>query len=516
MRKKFKVTLVVFLIVVLGCFSQVFAQTNQNNRTKEGIENSRNVKLTDDTNDNGIDEYTKLLMHMDDDNFKDECGHDITNNNNVTLDTVNKYFGKGSVSFNGHNYLNLNNYKDFNFLHQLGTNGKWTIDFWIKDNIDNSNEQSIIDTCNGTGSNSGIWLGIQSGNLYGGICNSTKWIANWSVKYPNDKKWHHIEINYDQSLSLDNWHIFIDGKLAGSGTKTSNAPSTSDCYCFEIGQFQNNYYLNANIDELRISKDIVRHTSDFNPPTNPYGNALAATGISLNRITDSLILNDPIKRTDTLTATVTPDNVTSKTVNWVSSDPNIVTVDSNGKITALKAGTATITATTTDGSNLSKSCTVTVNEPTNITLDKTTDLINVGDTDKITASVTPVGQDVTWTSSDEGIVKVDQNENITGLKAGTAIITATTADGKTASCTVTVKDQELGKSKLTLYMNDKTIREFYLTQDEIDNFIDWYTSKIKGEVTMQPYYVFNVSVQGKSSTKKSYVWFMKIESFEVE
>ncbi len=65
-------------------------------------------------------------------------------------------------------------------------------------------------------------------------------------------------------------------------------------------------------------------------------------------------------------------------------------------------------------------------------------------------------------------------------------------------------------------MNDNTIREFYLAQGESDDFIDWYTAKVKGEVTVQPYYVFNVSVPGKSSTKKSYVWFMKIESFEVE
>lgn len=73
MRKKFKITLIAFLIVVLGCFSQIFAQTNQNNRIKKSIENSRNVKLADGTNDNGVDEHTKLLMHMDDDDFKDEC-----------------------------------------------------------------------------------------------------------------------------------------------------------------------------------------------------------------------------------------------------------------------------------------------------------------------------------------------------------------------------------------------------------------------------------------------------------
>lgn len=140
-------------------------------------------------------------------------------------------------------------------------------------------------------------------------------------------------------------------------------------------------------------------------------------------------------------------------------------------------------------------------------------------TDPLIATVTPgnaANKKITWSSSNSSIVTVDANGNIKGISAGTALITATTADGKKVSCTVTEKDQEPSKSKLTLYMNDKTIREFYLTQDEIDDFIDWYTSKSQGEVTVQPYYVFNVSVPGKSSTKKSYVWFMKIENFEVE
>ena len=64
--------------------------------------------------------------------------------------------------------------------------------------------------------------------------------------------------------------------------------------------------------------------------------------------------------TETLTATVTPDNATDKTVTWTTSDEKVATVDENGKVTAVSVGTATITATTT---GKTATCTVTVTDP---------------------------------------------------------------------------------------------------------------------------------------------------------
>ena len=67
-------------------------------------------------------------------------------------------------------------------------------------------------------------------------------------------------------------------------------------------------------------------------------------------------------QTGTLTATVTPDNATDKTVTWTSSDKNVATVDKdNGTVTPVGEGTATITATAANGKK--DTCKVTVKVP---------------------------------------------------------------------------------------------------------------------------------------------------------
>lgn len=72
-----------------------------------------------------------------------------------------------------------------------------------------------------------------------------------------------------------------------------------------------------------------------------------------------------------------------------------------------------------------------------ITIDKTTDTVDVGDTTTLTATTVPAGSTVTWTSSDTSVATV-ANGVVTGVSAGTAVITAKSGTA-TASCTVTVE-----------------------------------------------------------------------------
>ena len=94
-----------------------------------------------------------------------------------------------------------------------------------------------------------------------------------------------------------------------------------------------------------------------------YVGGAPVTGISLDRSNKTISLHD----TEELIAIVSPSNALNSNVTWKSSNWSVVDVDSNGKITGLKVGTATISATTEDGGFAAK-CTVTVDAREKVTI----------------------------------------------------------------------------------------------------------------------------------------------------
>ena len=188
---------------------------------------------------------------------------------------------------------------------------------------------------------------------------------------------------------------------------------------------------------------------DDTPGTNPDGNEnpgldepqdIAVTSISLNKTT----LTMEIGESYTLVATVSPSNATDKSIIWSSTDSSVAAV-SRGKVTAKSEGAATITATAHNGKMAI--CTVTVNEPasevvevTSVSLNKTTLTMEIGESETLIATVLPADakdKTVVWTSSAQNIATVD-NGTVRAVASGTALITATTVNGKTASCNITV------------------------------------------------------------------------------
>lgn len=113
-----------------------------------------------------------------------------------------------------------------------------------------------------------------------------------------------------------------------------------------------------------------------NIPVQPIGQNPAAptlvpvetaTGKTVGTVIHSMKLNTTKvtlgkKASINLVATISPENATNTTVVWTSSNTNVATVSSTGKVTAKAAGTAVITASAQDGSNVTSSCTVTVSK----------------------------------------------------------------------------------------------------------------------------------------------------------
>jgi len=151
-----------------------------------------------------------------------------------------------------------------------------------------------------------------------------------------------------------------------------------------------------------------------------------------------------VGHSETLAVKIAPAKADNN-VTWASTNTAVATVNSNGEVVGVSTGTAYVTVTTKDGSKAA-TCTVTVGKAnvalTGVTLNQSTlNLTAGGATGTLTATVVPLtsNQNVTWTSSDPNVATVNANGVVTPVVAGTAKITATTADGlKTATCTVTV------------------------------------------------------------------------------
>lgn len=163
------------------------------------------------------------------------------------------------------------------------------------------------------------------------------------------------------------------------------------------------------------------------------------TGVSLDVTTADMKVGEQ----KTLVATVEPAEATNKTVTWSSSDETVATVTSEGQVSALKAGTATITVTTADGAKTAE-CTITITnvDVESVSLNKETLSLYPGETGQLTATIAPANatnKDVTWATSDEAVATVSENGLVTAQASGEATITVTTVDGeKTAVCEVTI------------------------------------------------------------------------------
>ncbi|MEE0984197.1 MAG: Ig-like domain-containing protein [Bacteroidaceae bacterium] len=222
----------------------------------------------------------------------------------------------------------------------------------------------------------------------------------------------------------------------------SNCPELLDVYCYAekvpstVSYAFDGYYIqNATLHVPAASIDSYKATE----PWSSFGKiesietTIPVSSITLSQSSATMTEGETLN----LTATVTPDDTTDKSITWSSSNTSVASVDADGKVTAQTEGTATITATANDGSGVKASCVVTVEKKivsvSSITLSQSSATMTEGETLALTATVTPddaTDKSITWSSSNTSVASVDANGKVTAKAEGIATITATANNGK--------------------------------------------------------------------------------------
>ena len=187
--------------------------------------------------------------------------------------------------------------------------------------------------------------------------------------------------------------------------------------------------------------------------TSVDGEIMASCIVTVNQFVQSITLDktsitmyigdNPVL----LSATISPENASDKSISWDSSNTSVATVDEEGIITAVANGGATITATAKDNSGKKASCYVTVRTHVkSVSLNKSETSLYEGRSETLVATVSPYSasyKTVKWASDMPSVATVNSEGKVNGIKVGTAIITVRTADGGyTATCMVTVVKPE--------------------------------------------------------------------------
>ena len=191
--------------------------------------------------------------------------------------------------------------------------------------------------------------------------------------------------------------------------------------------------------------------------------------ITLNKAETSISVGN----SETLTATVAPENATIKALTWVSSDEDVATVAPDGTVTAVKAGAATITATAADGSGKSATCTVTVTGDTTPSQPGGSTGGNTGgsSSDRDSHDSNPVIKTETKNNADGSTTKTETRRDgsvtqTTTGKDGSVTKTETKKDGSSVTenkaadgSTGTVKTDKNGQTEAAAKVSGKAVED---------------------------------------------------------
>ena len=167
------------------------------------------------------------------------------------------------------------------------------------------------------------------------------------------------------------------------------------------------------------------------------------------------IVNAPanifVGETSKLECTITPANVDNPTIVWASSNTEVAVVSSAGEVTAKSAGTTTISATASNGVSSSFELNVQIREVEAVAITADRPTVGVGEKMLLMAAVSPENatfQEVTWKSSDETLLTISENGEVTALGCGVVTVTATSTNGISNTIEIEITERPTEQEKV--------------------------------------------------------------------
>ncbi len=161
-------------------------------------------------------------------------------------------------------------------------------------------------------------------------------------------------------------------------------------------------------------------------------------------------------------AEVIPPDASDQELTWSTNDKKIATVSSDGNVYGKGEGIAIITVTSKTGVTKSVSLIVTAIPVSSIKLSDSNRKINIGEEYPLIATISPADasyKTIKWTSSNSSILSVNEKGLVTPHKVGIATITATTTNGKSASCKFTITDEIVLPTSIKISKSQIEVKE---------------------------------------------------------
>lgn len=223
----------------------------------------------------------------------------------------------------------------------------------------------------------------------------------------------------------------------------------------------------------------------------------ASTSVTVNPVYPSAITLNTAERyihakeTYQLTAAISPADVKDPSLLWSSADSNVASVDAGGKVTGNAMGSTVITVKSPGGVSASCKINVMAQMPEGVSMEFEELIMEVADVRSLRASVLPAGSysSLKWSSSDNNVVTVSSIGQVTAVGEGKATVTATTANGIEARCSITVLPKgipatsiKVNPNRLNLTVGQSSSLSVEILPENVTNrFVTW-TSNNNGIV----------------------------------